>query len=145
MQSAAAAVEPIVEDNSYKAVCYKCHYVGLGQLNRCPLCNFPIILETGKVDDDTEVEDLFDRVSVNVGAPPLPGIDGRPRKAQLMAEARKKRYLESLEKQRAEKTAPKRRATTVTEIAKLPKVQVAFAFVSAFLVGLLGAVATGGL
>lgn len=143
MHSAAAAVEPIVEETSYKAVCYKCHYVGLGQLARCPLCNFPIILESGQVDDDTEVEDIFDRVSVNVGAPPLPGVDGRPRKAQLLAEARKKRYLENLEKQAEAK--PKRRATTVSDIARLPKVQVTFAFVSAFLVGLLGAVASGGL
>jgi|GEM_PF-3303133 len=144
MHSAAAAVEPIVDETSYKAVCYKCHYVGLGQLARCPLCNFPIILETGQVNDEQQVEDIFDRVSVNVGAPPLPGLDGRPRKAQLLAEARKKRHLENLEKQ-AEAAKPKRRATTVSDIARIPRVQVTFAFVSAFLVGLLGAVASGGL
>jgi len=139
MQTATAAV--FVDESSYKAVCYKCHYVGLGALKTCPLCDFPIILETGHVDDEQpEVEELFDRVSVNVGAPPLPGVDGTPRKAQLLAEARKRRHLALVEDKK-----PQRRATTVSEIAQLSKVRVTFAFVSAFLVGLFAAVATGGI
>lgn len=141
MQSTAAV---FVDESSYKAVCYKCHYVGLGALKKCPLCNFPIILETGEVSEQIEVEELFDRTSVNVGAPPLPGVDGTPRKAQLLAEARKRRHLEMLSQKEAE-PPKKRRATTVAEIAAMSKVRVTFAFVSAFLVGLFAAVATGGL
>ena len=137
MQTAAAAV--FEDESSYKAVCYKCHYVGLGALTRCPLCSFPIILETGAVDDQPDVEDLFDRVSVSVGAPPLPGVDGRPRKAQLLAEARKRRQLELVQAKK------QRRHTTISEIASMSKVRVTFAFVSAFLVGLFAAVATGGI
>ncbi len=139
MQSAAAV--QFVDESSYKAVCYKCHYVGLGTLTKCPLCNFPIILETGSHDEEAQVEEIFDRVSVNVGAPPLPGIDGRPRKAQLLAEARKRRHDEQL----SLVSQPKRRATTVGEIAAMSRVRVGFAFVSAFLVGLFAAVASGGI
>lgn len=79
----------------YKAVCYSCRYVGMEPaLTRCPLCGFAIILEPGQVpeaDQAPDVSAIFDRVSVSVGAPPLPGVDGTPRKAQLMAEARRRR------------------------------------------------------
>jgi hypothetical protein len=80
----------------YKAVCYSCRYVGMDpELTRCPLCGFAIILEPGTVPEAEQAPDvsaIFDRVSVRVGAPPLPGVDGTPRKAQLLAEARRRRH-----------------------------------------------------
>jgi hypothetical protein len=78
----------------YKSVCYRCRYVGLpGSATRCPLCEFPLILvaATASEEDETSVERILDRADVNAGAPPLPGVDGTPRKAQLLAEARKQR------------------------------------------------------
>jgi hypothetical protein len=75
----------------YKSVCYRCRYVGLpGTKTRCPLCEFPLILEAANADEEeaeVSVERLFERSEVT----PLPGVDGTPRKAQLLAEARKQR------------------------------------------------------
>ena len=140
MQS--VAVAHFVDESSYKAVCYKCHYVGDGAQKTCPLCNFPIILETNELtDDQPEVVEIFDRLSVNVGAPPLPGVDGRPRKFQLMEEERKRRQLQVV----SLPIKSIRRATTLSEVANMSKVRVTFAFVSAFLVGLVAAVASGGI
>lgn len=91
----------------YKAVCYSCRYVGMdAALTRCPLCGFAIILEPGQVPEAEAAPDvsaIFDRVSVSVGAPPLPGVDGTPRKAQLLAEARRRR----LESERLKAVAPR--------------------------------------
>jgi len=78
---------------TYKAVCYKCSYVGdPGSATRCPVCDFPFILEAGATPEVAPVlEVIFDRTSVRLGAPPLPGVDATPRKAQLLMEARKRR------------------------------------------------------
>jgi hypothetical protein len=77
---------------NYKAVCYKCSYVGdPGGATRCPICQFPFILEAGKADLAPQLERIFDRSSVRVGAPPLPGVDAGPRKAVLLMAARQRR------------------------------------------------------
>jgi len=84
------------------------------------------------------VEQIFDRMSVRVGAPPLPGVDGRPRKAQILAEARRRRRSEhfaaarALEQERAHSSHRYR------------AVKVALAFVSAFVAGLGAAVIVNG-
>jgi hypothetical protein len=75
------------------AVCYRCQYTGQDAAgNRCPSCSFPLIIETRLIPGGPRrVRDILDRSSVSVGAPELPGVDGTPRKAQLLAEARKRR------------------------------------------------------
>jgi hypothetical protein len=76
----------------YKAVCYRCSYEGQGTANRCPVCQFPMILEPENTPPrGRKVEDIFARGSVGDGAPPLPGVHAEKRKAQLMAEARRER------------------------------------------------------
>ncbi len=78
---------------NYKAVCYKCSYVGDPRgATRCPICQFPFILEAGDPPElAPELQQIFDRSSVRVGAPPLPGVDAGPRKAVLLMAARKRR------------------------------------------------------
>lgn len=76
----------------FKAVCYKCSFEGQVEGSCCPECSFPLIFESEATPaGGTRVEDIFDRTSVRIGAPPLPGVDVGPRKAQLLAEARKRR------------------------------------------------------
>jgi hypothetical protein len=78
----------------FKAVCHKCHYVGFEpNHNRCAYCGFPIILEPHE-SAQVALREIFDRSSVELGvnikAPPLPGVDPQKRKAQLLAEARRR-------------------------------------------------------
>jgi hypothetical protein len=121
----------------YSAVCYRCGYVGMeASACRCPLCAFPLILEPGQVADRAPaIEEIFDRVSVSVGAPPLPGVDGRPRKAQLLAEARRRRRQTTGAPARpetaAEAPAPPRRLRSVFAVG--------IALASAAVAGLLAA------
>lgn len=95
----------------FKAVCYRCAYEGPALANRCPSCQFPMILEaegphrgssgrarimlsTGSVEGTPpgrRIEDILERVSIGAGAPPLPGVHAEKRKAQLLAEARQER------------------------------------------------------
>ncbi|RMH42814.1 MAG: hypothetical protein D6689_07065 [Deltaproteobacteria bacterium] len=77
----------------FKAVCYKCSYVGrAGQATHCPICRFPLIVEAGAPPEVAPmIEHIFDRASVHLGAPPLPGVDDGPRKAVLLMEARRRR------------------------------------------------------
>ena len=78
---------------NYKAVCFKCSYVGdpAGAI-ACPICQFPFILEAGDPPEVApQLERIFDRSSVRVGAPPLPGVDAGPRKAELLMAARRRR------------------------------------------------------
>ncbi len=76
----------------YKAVCYRCQFQGPGSDNRCPICQFPMILEPeGTPPGGRRIEEIFARDSVADGAPPLPGVHTEKRQAQLMAEARRER------------------------------------------------------
>jgi hypothetical protein len=75
----------------YKAVCYRCSYQGPVTANRCPQCQFPMILEPEGTPPGRRLESIFARQSVTEGAPPLPGVHTEKRKAQLMAEARRAR------------------------------------------------------
>lgn len=126
----------------YNAVCYRCHYVGMEpDINRCPLCEFPIILEPAeRSDQDVGVEEIFDRASVRLGAPPLPGLDPGKRKAQLLAEARRKRRTDQIAAVQSADEAPvrPRRATTVDKIVQ-SRTGVAVAFVSALVAGFAAA------
>jgi len=121
---------------AYKAVCYKCSYVGLGaDADRCPVCEFPFILEAGpspEVAPDIAV--IFDRASVRIGAPPLPGVDAGPRKAQLLMESRKRRLEQ------------KRRTTSQPAVAPpgRGRLAVAFACASAVVAGVVAAVLFSG-
>ncbi len=78
---------------AYKAVCYQCHFVARDcVVGCCPACGFPLIFKPRHdVDSAPQLVDIFDRSSMRLGAPPLPGVDVAPRKAQLLAEARKRR------------------------------------------------------
>lgn len=83
----------------FKAVCHKCHYVGFEpNTNSCVHCGFPIILERYE-SAQVALREIFDRSSVELGvnikAPPLPGVDPQKRKAQLLAEARRRLRAES--------------------------------------------------
>ncbi|HTM19248.1 MAG TPA: hypothetical protein VL172_02035, partial [Kofleriaceae bacterium] len=91
-----AAIENEVPQFTSTAVCYRCQYRGQEAAgNRCPTCSFPLIIETRLVPGGPRrVRDILDRSTVSVSGPPLPGVDGRPRKAQLLAEARRRRISE---------------------------------------------------
>jgi hypothetical protein len=85
-----------------RSICYKCSYVASVAASTCPACRFPFIIETSSaLVVAPSIEQLFDRTSVRVGAPPLPGVDEGPRKAQLLAEARRRR-AEHKQRQAAE-------------------------------------------
>ncbi len=124
----------------YRVVCYRCHYKGAEAAgNKCPKCGFPLIHKAGRQETvGRGVEQIFDRVSVRVGAPPLPGVDGRPRKAQLLAEERRRRRSEHFAAARA---LEQERAGTSR---RYHAVKVAVAFVSAFVAGLAAAVIVNG-
>jgi hypothetical protein len=80
----------------YKAVCYRCSYEGPGAANRCPVCQFPMILEAeGTPPRGRLLNEIFSRESVREGAPPLPGVHVEKRKAQILAEARRERVVTS--------------------------------------------------
>jgi hypothetical protein len=121
---------------NYKAVCYKCSYTGAVDGTHCPLCQFPLILEAcAEPDVAPALERIFDRTSVRVGAPPLPGVDVGPRKAQLLMQARKRR----IERQR--------RITTEREIQRTQRrsrLAVGFVSVGAVVAGVVAAVLVSG-
>jgi hypothetical protein len=75
----------------FKAVCYRCAYEGPGLANRCPACQFPMILEAEGTPPARRIDDILERVSMDAGAPPLPGVHAEKRKAQLLSEARQER------------------------------------------------------
>jgi hypothetical protein len=127
----------------YNAVCYRCHYVGMEpDITRCPLCQFAIILEPAeKAEQEVGVEEIFDRASVRLGAPPLPGLDPGKRKAQLLAEARRKRRTDkmaAINESDIDAVVRPRRATTVDKIVQ-SRTGVAVAFVSALVAGFAAA------
>jgi len=92
----AARQQDLLPQFTSMAVCYRCQYVGQEAAgNRCPSCGFPVIKETRLVPaGPRRVRDILDRSSISLGAPPLPGVDRGPRKAQLLAEARRRRLSE---------------------------------------------------
>ncbi len=144
--NAVAHAEPTTTNESalLQAVCYRCRYVGLAAgTSKCPLCTFPLILEAVEVDDTPDVEQIFERQAVNVGAPPLPGVDGTPREAQLRAEARRKRISES----RPAITLPPPRKIercgtgTAVPPPRFLRARVAMALAGAVVAGLVAAVA----
>lgn len=75
----------------FKSVCYRCAHEGPGLANRCPSCQFPMILEAEGTPPARRIDDILERVSIGAGAPPLPGVHAEKRKAQLLAEARQER------------------------------------------------------
>jgi hypothetical protein len=78
----------------YKAVCYRCSYEAVGADDqRCPVCAFPVILEADSTPPGgRRLEEILKRAQVRAGtAPLLPGVDAAKRKAQLLAESRKRR------------------------------------------------------
>lgn len=146
------AIAEITATNcSHQVVCYRCQYVGMeASSTRCPLCAFPLIVEALGDAVNRCVGEIFARESVNDGAPPLPGVDASPRKAQLLAEARKQRIAEQRERsrQRAATTPPRplERCGTGTSIAGTPSSRfgVVFALGGALVAGLVAAVLVHG-
>ncbi len=117
-----------------KAICYRCSCVVTQvDASRCPACSFPLIQEAGRGPEVAPtVDSLFQRVSVRVGAPPLPGVHESPRKAQLLMEARRRRVqrartMERVERARTDARARRKSAATT------------WAFVSALAAGLVAA------
>lgn len=123
-----------------RVVCYRCQYKATEAAgNRCPNCGFPLIHKAGRHETvGRSVEQIFDRVSVRVGAPPLPGVDGKPRRAQMLADLRRRKRREHFAAARAleiERTEVSRRYRAA---------KVSLAFVSAFVAGLVAAVIVNG-
>jgi hypothetical protein len=151
--STAIAHAPIAHQ-THQVVCYRCEFVGMeAGSSRCPLCNFPLIVEALGDAVAQRVREIFARDSVNDGAPPLPGVDASPRKAQLLAEARKRRITEQRERVRQQastSTAAAHRATarrgTGTSItaSTTSRLGVAFAVGGALVAGLVAAVLVHG-
>jgi hypothetical protein len=130
-----------------QAVCYRCQYVGMEATSNklCPLCSFPLILETKQVGARApRVRDILDRSSVELNAPPLPGVDAEPREAQIKAEQRRRRITE---KRRAVTPPPPldrgRGGTTALE-GGVSRVKIAFALGGAVVAGLVTAVLVHG-
>jgi hypothetical protein len=93
-------------------------------------------------ENGPKVREIFDRTSVSVNAPPLPGVDGQPRKAQLLAEARRKRQAM---RSAVQPTLQPVVAAPVQIVAmRHPHLKVACAFVSALFAGLGAAVLMNG-
>lgn len=141
------AIAPTSDPSHYfKAVCYKCGHVGLNaEHTRCSRCSFPIILETGRVTPAREdsIRDIFDRTSVTIGAPPLPGVDAEPRKAQIVAEVRRRRR--EVVRRATSEALRKRRPSTVSDIVQNPRVRVGFAMLSALVAGFAAAMLNSGM
>ena len=131
---------------NYKTVCYRCRYVGVDSAGtRCPDCGFPLIMKKGVVGEDgPKVREIFDRTSVSVNAPPLPGVDGRPHKAQLLAEARRRRQAAALQPAAPPILQPVAVAPVQIVAMRYPHLKVACAFVSALFAGLGTAVLMNG-
>ncbi len=139
------AIAPTSDPSQYfKAVCYKCGHVGLNaERTRCSRCSFPVILESGRVSIQDSIRDIFDRTSVTIGAPPLPGVDAAPRKAQIVAEVRRRRR-EVVQRATAEAVS-RRRSTTVSDLVQNPRVRVGFAMFSALVAGFAAAMLNAGM
>ncbi len=123
--------------HGFKSVCYKCSYVGLdATVARCPACQFPLIFEARRSEAFApDIERIFDRASVRLGAPPLPGVDTEPRKAQLLIEARRRRAA----RQRAASEA-----AILAEERKRSRRAVALACMSALVAGVAAALLMSG-
>jgi hypothetical protein len=145
-----ASAEITATHCSHQVVCYRCQYVGMeASSTRCPLCEFPLIVEALGDAVAQRVREIFARESVNDGAPPLPGVDAGPRKAQLLAEARKQRIADQRERSRqrpATRPRPATRCGTGTSIvtAQSSRLAVAFALTGALVAGLVAAVLVHG-
>lgn len=73
------------------AVCYQCSFTCNEGRSTCPDCSFPLIMQSDlSPPGGIRVSDVLRRESLRLGAPPLPGVDAEPRKAQLLMEARKR-------------------------------------------------------
>ncbi len=73
------------------AVCYQCSFSSDEGGSSCPECSFPLIMQSElSPPGGIRVSDVLQRESLRRGAPPLPGVHAEPRKAQLLAEARKR-------------------------------------------------------
>lgn len=73
------------------AVCYQCSTRSSDCASNCPQCNFPLITQSELSPlGGIRIGDVLRRESLRIGAPPLPGVHSTPRKAQLLAEARKR-------------------------------------------------------
>jgi hypothetical protein len=73
------------------AVCYQCSFTSDEGGSTCPDCNFPLIMQSElSPPGGFRIRDVLRRDSLRIGAPPLPGVDAAPRKAQLLSEARKR-------------------------------------------------------
>lgn len=130
----------------FTTVCYRCRTEGpAADATRCPQCGFPLIVKRReKADDGLRVRDIFDRTSVSVNAPPLPGVDGQPRKAQLMAEARQRRRQAAAARQLAT-TGPVAVPMDMQLGIRYGKLKLACAFLSALFAGLGAAMLMNGL
>lgn len=157
--STAIAHAPIAH-HAHQVVCYRCEFVGIeAGSSRCPMCSFPLIVEALGDAVAHRVREVFSRESANDAAPPLPGVDAGPRKAQLLAEARKQRIARQREQARqqaaiaagaAAATATPRRATTrcgtgtSISAAEHSRLAVLFAVGGALVAGLVAAVLVHG-
>lgn len=133
-------------NGGFKTVCYRCSYEGQDTTRtRCPECQFPLILES----EDTppaghRVEEIFARRSLDEGAPPLPGVHREPRKAQILAEARRRR-IEDLRAE--EQKAAVLRAADIQALypaRRFHRLKVALLCVSAVAAGVVAAVIHAG-
>jgi hypothetical protein len=133
----------------FKAVCYRCSYESHCDERRCPVCQFPFIMERETTPPaGRRIEGILNRTSVATGAPPLPGVHAEKRVAQLAAESRKKRETERQEERRertraltAEIAADRQGGTSVVAASNLrSKVTFAFLCVSAVAAGALASV-----
>jgi ribosomal protein L37E len=139
--SARGPAESPPDREAFTAVCYRCRSGGhRPEATRCPQCGFPLIVKRRELaEDGLRVRDIFDRTSVSVNAPPLPGVDGAPRKAQLLAEARRRRR----EAARRPPTAPALPADLRLGV-RHPGLKVCCAFLSALGAGVVVAMLMNG-
>ncbi len=82
---------PAAFERSGIAVCYQCSFTTDEGRSSCPECSFPLIVQSElSPPGGFQIRDVLQRESLRMGAPPLPGVHSVPRKAQLLAEARKR-------------------------------------------------------
>lgn len=110
MELAAQNFSQVPQSSVGIAVCYRCSYQAHAG-GSCPECSFPMIVQSGLSSPEIRLGDVLKRESLRIGAPPLPGVDAGPRKAQLLAEARKRirdrdRNEEASEAESRAETAP---------------------------------------
>lgn len=122
-----------------RAVCYQCSSVTVEpSVTRCPTCGFLLIAEVGAIPEVAPpIEHIFHRTSVSVGAPPLPGVDAGPRKAQLLMEARKKRIERRRTEERRAQTARETRRIRARWVAAATAIAACAAIATSWLAGAL--------